>query len=303
MTSGPTRRELAPAKVNLTLHVTGRRNDGYHLLDSLVVFPAIGDVLEAEPATGLSLTLDGPFGADLHAGSENLVLRAAELMRPAGRGPGAALRLVKCLPVASGIGGGSSDAAATLRLLSRLWERPLPDSSSVLSLGADVPVCLAGESSRMRGIGERLVGVTLPPFWVVLVNPRVPVPTKAVFAALSVRQNSPMPEPARFGDLPDMVGFLASQRNDLEAPALTVQPRIGAVLEALTGQPGCALARMSGSGATCFGVFARQTAALDAVAALGLAHPDWWVAAGPVGQDSPQTMRATTKSARSASVS
>jgi 4-diphosphocytidyl-2C-methyl-D-erythritol kinase len=167
--------ELAPAKVNLALHVTGRRPDGYHLLDSLVAFPAIGDRVEAEPAAGLSLTLDGPFARDLGAGPDNLVLRAAQLIRPEGKG--AAIRLVKSLPVASGIGGGSSDAAAALRLLARLWEVPLPPAEQLAALGADVPVCLRAMPQRMQGIGERLTPVELPPFWIVLANPGFPVAT------------------------------------------------------------------------------------------------------------------------------
>ena len=281
--AGTLRRELAPAKVNLTLHVTGRRDDGYHLLDSLVVFPAIGDLLEAEPAADLSLSLGGPFGADLHAGADNLVLRAAELLRPGGGGPGAALRLIKSLPVASGIGGGSADAAASLRLLARLWDRSLPEARSVLGLGADVPVCLAGRSCRMRGIGERIEPVALPPFWLVLVNPGVPVATGAVFAGLTSRDNAPMPDLPEFPSVELLAAFLADQRNDLEAPAREVQPRIGTVLDALAALPDCALARMSGSGATCFGLFARDHAALEAAEILRAARPDWWVVAAPVG--------------------
>lgn len=276
-------RELAPAKVNLTLHVTGRRADGYHLLDSLVVFPAIGDFLEAEPAPELSLSLDGPFGADLHADSDNLVLRAAELMRQAGAGPGAALRLEKVLPVSSGIGGGSADAAATLRLLARFWDRPLPEGHLVLALGSDVPVCLAAHASRMRGVGDRLGPIALPPFWVVLVNPRVPVPTQSVFANLDARDNPPMPDIVAFRTADDLFGFVASQRNDLETAARQVQPVIDKVLGALACLPDCAIARMSGSGATCFGLFGSDTAALVAAAKLRRMQPAWWVVAAPVG--------------------
>ncbi len=280
--SGSVWRELAPAKVNLTLHVTGRRSDGYHLLDSLVVFPSIGDLIEAEPATGLSLSLGGPFAADLHSGADNLVLRAAELLRQ-GRGPGAALHLVKSLPVASGIGGGSSDAAATLRLLARLWDRPLPDRRAAAGLGADVPVCLAPGPSRMRGIGDLIDPVALPPFWIVLVNPGLPVATGAVFAALASRTNAPMPDLPVFSSAGDLFVFLAGQRNDLEAPARRIEPRIDAVLDALAARPPCALARMSGSGATCFGLFPDDRGALDAAEDLRRAHPGWWVAAAPVG--------------------
>jgi 4-diphosphocytidyl-2-C-methyl-D-erythritol kinase len=277
--------ELAPAKVNLALHVTGRRADGYHLLDSLVAFARVGDRLEAEPAPGLSLTLAGPFSAALGAGADNSVLRAAALLRPPGQG--AALRLVKVLPVASGLGGGTADAAAALRLLARLWDRPLPDPASALALGADVPVCLAGRPSRMRGIGEDLTPLALPPFWMVLVNPGVPVPTAAVFEALALRTNPALPDPPAFADAAALFAWLATTRNDLEPPARGLAPPIDTALAALTAQPGCALARMSGSGATCFGLFASAPPALAAMSALRAARPGWWIAAAPAMHAAP----------------
>jgi 4-diphosphocytidyl-2-C-methyl-D-erythritol kinase len=273
--------ELAPAKVNLALHVTGRRPDGYHLLDSLVVFPAIGDLLEAEPSAGLSLTLDGPFARDLGAGPDNLVLRAAQLIRPPGQG--AAIRLVKSLPVASGIGGGSSDAAAALRLLARLWNVPLPPAERLAALGADVPVCLRTTPQRLQGIGERLTPVDLPPFWIVLANPGFPLSTPAVFSGLTRRYNTPLPDlPARFASPEALFAWLGRSRNDLEAPAIALQPVIARVLDALAAQTGCRLARMSGSGATCFGLFDGELAALAAADTLRRAQPGWWIAAGPV---------------------
>lgn len=281
--------DLAPAKVNLALHVTGRRADGYHLLDSLVAFARVGDRLEAEPAPGLSLTLAGPFAAALGAGADNSVLAAAALLRPPGRG--AALRLVKVLPVASGLGGGSADAAAALRLLARLWDRPLPDAGAVLSLGADVPVCLAGRPARMRGIGEDLSPVALPPFWLALVNPGVPVSTPAVFAALAARTNPALPDPPAFPDAAALFAWLAAARNDLEPPARVLAPPIEEALSALKAQPGCALARMSGSGATCFGLFATEAPALAAMSALRAARPGWWIAAAPaMGQAAPASV-------------
>jgi 4-diphosphocytidyl-2-C-methyl-D-erythritol kinase len=276
--------ELAAAKVNLALHVTGRRADGYHLLDSLVVFPRIGDRLEAEPAATLSLTIDGPFARELGSGPDNLVIRAALLAREGG-GEGAALRLTKSLPVASGIGGGSADAAATLRLLARLWNRPLPPRAAQAGLGADVPVCVAGTAARMRGIGDELAPVALPAFWLVLVNPGVPIPTPAVFAALSCRDNPPMPDPPAFPDAAALASWLATCRNDLEAAALTVAPEIGEVVAAIAARPGCRLARMSGSGATCFGLFTAAEPALAAAEALRAARPAWWTAAAPVDPD------------------
>jgi len=272
--------ELAPAKVNLALHVTGRRPDGLHLLDSLVVFPRLGDLVEAEPAAALSLAIAGPFARDLGAGPDNLVLRAALLLAP---GRGAALRLTKSLPVAGGIGGGSADAAATLRLLARMWRAPLPAPQAVLALGADLPACLAGWPCRMSGIGERLAPLALPPFWIVLANPGVPLATAAVFAGLGSRSNPPMPEPPAFPTPEAAFSWLSARRNDLEAPAIAAAPVISEALAALAAQPGCRLARMSGSGATCFGLFAAETAALAAAAALRRSEPAWWVATAPVG--------------------
>jgi len=272
--------EIARAKVNLTLHVTGRRADGYHLLDSLVVFPGVGDRLEAEVATGLSLSLAGPFAPGLGSGADNLVLRAALLLRPPGRG--AALRLTKALPVAAGIGGGSADAAAALRLLARLWRVAPPLAARVLALGADVPVCLASRPARMRGVGEDLAPVSLPPFWILLVNPAVPVATGAIFAGLAHRDSAPLPDPPAFADAAALFAWLAAQRNDLEPPARAIAPPISAALAAIAAQPGCALARMSGSGATCFGLFAAETPACAAAAALRTARPDWWLSAAPV---------------------
>jgi 4-diphosphocytidyl-2-C-methyl-D-erythritol kinase len=257
--------------------VTGRRADGYHLLDSLVAFAAVGDRLEAEPARGLSLSVDGPFAIGLGTGAENLVIRAAALLQPPGHG--AALRLTKRLPVAAGIGGGSADAAAALRLLARLWSVPLASDDAALALGADVPVCLAGRPARMSGIGEHLVPVGLPLFWMVLVNPGVAVPTGAVFAALGRRDNPPLPDLPPFPDAPSLFAWLAGTRNDLEPPARAVAGPIAEVLAALAAQPGCALARMSGSGATCFGLFATEAPARAAADALARAEPGWWVVA------------------------
>jgi 4-diphosphocytidyl-2-C-methyl-D-erythritol kinase len=272
---------LAPAKVNLYLHLRGRRPDAYHLLDSLVVFPAVGDLLAAEPADTLSLSVSGPFADGLSAGGDNLVLRAAAaLARHHGIAAGAALRLSKTLPIASGIGGGSSDAAAALRLLARLWGVAVPDGLA-LSLGADVPVCCAApRPMRMQGIGELLSPASrLPPFWLVLVNPRRAVSTGAVFAG--VRDRAPPPAPpapeggfARFGALAD---WLARQRNDLQASAVVLCPAIGEVLAALSDAP---VARMSGSGATCFAMVETEGEAL--ALADRLRPRGWWVAAAPV---------------------
>ena len=270
--------EAAPAKINLCLHVTGQRPDGYHLLDSLVVFADVGDVIEVRAAPTLSLRVIGPQARDLPVGEDNLVLRAARAF--AGTA-GAAITLTKNLPVASGIGGGSADAAATLRVLARLWDLPLPDADRVLQLGADVPACLAGRALRMQGIGERLAGVPgLPKAYLVLVNPGVAVATPAVFKALPSKNNPAMPDLPVFATAAELAQWLAAQRNDLEAPAMALAQVIGAVKQALAAAPGCLLARMSGSGATCFGLFADQAQAQSARAAISAAQPEWWVACG-----------------------
>ncbi len=279
--------EPAPAKVNLFLHVRGRRADGYHLLESLAVFPRIGDALEAEPAAGLSLSLDGAFAAGLSSGGDNLVLAAAERLSATTPGrPGAALRLTKRLPIASGIGGGSADAAAALRLLARLWPGAArADLAGIAAgLGADVPVCLAGRPALMAGIGERLSPAPASPgFHLLLVNPMQPLSTAEVFGALAERENPPgPPAPAAFQDLGHLTAWLSRQRNDLEAPARRLRPAIGRALAALAWDSACRLARMSGSGATCFGVYETAAAAEAAAERLRAAEPGWWVAAAPV---------------------
>jgi 4-diphosphocytidyl-2-C-methyl-D-erythritol kinase len=273
-------REFAPAKVNLYLHLTGRRADGYHLLDSLAVFPAVGDWLRAAPADALSLTVEGPFGAALADDPDNLVLRAARALRPDG---GARIALEKHLPVASGIGGGSADAAAALRLLGRLWGvAAAPEAGALagalamaLALGADVPVCLGNRAARMGGVGEVLTAAPgLPACGMALVNPGVSLATASVFRARQGGFSAPAVLPVAWPDVVAMAGDLARLRNDLEPPAIALQPVIGTVLAALVAAPGCLLARMSGSGATCFGLFANAAAA--EAAARALARPGWW---------------------------
>ncbi|WP_158969033.1 4-(cytidine 5'-diphospho)-2-C-methyl-D-erythritol kinase [Chachezhania sediminis] len=263
---------FAPAKVNLALHVTGRRADGYHLLDSLVAFADVGDRVFVDDGPGLSLTVSGPRAAGVPAGPENLVLKAAVFAGVAD----AAISLEKHLPSAGGIGGGSSDAAATLRACAVRFGTQVPDT---LPLGADLPVCVLARACRMAGIGEILTPVGgLPPLPAVLVNAGVDVPTGAVFSRLASRHNAPMdPVPADWGDVPATVDWLGRQRNDLEAPAQEVAPVIGDVLAALRGS-GALLARMSGSGGTCFGVFSDEGQAASCAASLREAHPGWWVA-------------------------
>jgi 4-diphosphocytidyl-2-C-methyl-D-erythritol kinase len=279
-------RRAAPAKLNLYLHVLGRRADGYHLLDSLVAFADVGDVVTARPAPALSLEITGPFaGAVQDDLSENLVWRAATaLAGRAGIEPKAALTLEKNLPVASGIGGGSSDAAAALKALGELWRLDLgerPFQGLAPSLGADVPVCLFGEPAWVGGIGEAVAPApALPPCSVVLANPGLGLATPAVFKA----RTGAFSEPARFdaapADAAALARLLESRRNDLTAPALALAPGIAQVLRALEAEPGALLARMSGSGATCFTIFADEAAAQAAAQRLGAMHTGWWVAAG-----------------------
>ena len=280
--------EAAPAKVNLSLAVTGKRADGYHLLDSLVVFGPAADVLHASGAADLSLTMEGPFAAGLAAEPDNLVLRAARALADwAGRPARAALVLEKHLPVASGIGGGSADAAAALRVLGRLWQlRPDADALAALALrlGADVPVCLGSRPSHMTGVGEGVAPLPrLPPCGLLLANPGVAVSTAEVFRACRPGASAVPPLPPSWPDAAALAATLAGRPNDLQEAACGVAPGIRAVLAALAAQPGCLLARMSGSGATCFGLFADPAQAVAAARGLPAA---WWRSAGPLYEPS-----------------
>ncbi len=278
----------APAKINLTLRVTGRRADGYHLLDSLVVFTELGDDLNVRAPganeSALSLAVEGPFAAPLNGESDNLVLRAARrLAEDAQIVPQAAFTLAKRLPVASGIGGGSADAAAALHLLNDLWglERSLADLQALaLHLGADIPVCLLKRPTMMRGIGETLHPVDgLPDFALLLVNPGAALSTAEIFAARQGTFTTPTAPPSAFTALNALIEWLSQEANDLEDPARRLCPAVGEVLEALGRTTGCRLARMSGSGATCFGLYATLAEAETAAEAVARAYPAWWVAA------------------------
>jgi 4-diphosphocytidyl-2-C-methyl-D-erythritol kinase len=272
--------EVAPAKINLALHVTGQRGDGYHLLDSLVIFAGVGDRVTVAAADDLTLQIAGPFGAGLSV-DDNLVLRAARAFRAA---RGSLITLEKTLPLSSGIGGGSADAAAALRALAALWGVALPSAAEVLAIGADVPVCLAGRPARMTGIGEGVVALpALPSAWLVLVNPGVGISTPAVFKALARKENAPLPRDVpRLKTAADLGAWLMMLRNDLEAPAMAHLPVIATVKAALSAQQGCLMARMSGSGATCFGLFADPLTAAAAARAIRATYPGWWVADAPM---------------------
>lgn len=279
--------QAAPAKINLALHVTRRREDGFHDLESLVVFAEIGDELEAAPAKADSLTITGPFAKGLGNGEANLVSRAVAAFRaqwPDAVEPGLALTLCKNLPVAAGIGGGSADAAAALRLMAGLSSQIIPLAElSVLAarLGADVPACLLSVPLVARGIGEILAPLPeFPLLHIVLVNPLVPVATAEIFRRLRAHDNYPLPALPSPLTRPAQLGlWLAETRNDLQPPAIKLVPAIGDLIERLAEAPGCILARMSGSGATVFGLFGSSAQAHQAAHDLREAHPDHWVAA------------------------
>jgi 4-diphosphocytidyl-2-C-methyl-D-erythritol kinase len=285
--SAPGLRETAPAKINLSLLVRGRRADGYHELQSLVVFADCGDALTATPAPALSFDMTGPFARGLAGEDNNHVLKAVRLFDDSfGVKTAAHLVLEKNLPVASGIGGGSADAAAALRLLARLHDMDVPAhtrAAIALCIGADVPVCLETRPAIMWGKGEMMRRLdAMPAFWLVLANPGVALSTPAVFKALDapvLPEKQPGPETPAFADFEALVTWLEGHGNDLETPASALAPAVADVLSALRTTQGCRLARMSGSGATCFGLYESEAEARRAEAALRVTHPNWWVAA------------------------
>ncbi len=280
--------EHAPAKVNLTLRILGKRADGYHDLESLVVFARLGDTVTLTLDAPLGLDVDGPTAAAAGEDGDNLVLRAArDLAERTGGLRLGRFALTKNIPVAAGLGGGSADAAAALRLLMRVngIARDNPRLLAVArATGADVPVCLDPRPRVMRGVGDVLSApLDLPALPAMLVNPRVPVPTKDVFGKLGLapgerRGEAGEIDAATLKDRDALIGYLKSQPNDLEPPARALQPVISDVLAALAACDGCRFARMSGSGATCFGLFSSDTAAAAAAQRLSGAHPEWWVA-------------------------
>lgn len=307
----------APAKLNLYLHVTGKRVDGFHTLESLVAFADIGDRITVSAHTGLKLSITGPYADQVPNGPDNLVLKAARaLADDYSVGANAHIELEKNLPVASGIGGGSADAAATLRALVSLWRLKISDqsireaayklgdtrddrhaldtlfsawrgdidcermSNLALSLGADVPVCLEGRTVYMGSIGEHLtLAPPLPKVWVVLANPHTKVSTPAVFKARTGDFSPPNPLPHAPQDAQDLAQMLSKRKNDLFAPAQALSPEIQDVIKVLNQQSGCLLARMSGSGATCFALFANPDLATTAQLTLNQSHPQWWAKA------------------------
>lgn len=286
--------DAARAKVNLTLRVHGRREDGYHDIESLVAFADCADRLTLEPGKELKLTTGGPGALDCGDGDDNLVVRAARGLKE--RLPELTLghfTLEKHLPVAAGIGGGSADAAAALRLLARANGIDLGDkilSDVARQTGADIPVCLPSRPCTMTGVGEQLAFLTLPKLPCVMVNPRVGVATKDVFAALGLRHGELLAGPVDIIESKDWpgpdaafdewLGAISDGTNDLEPPAMKVEPVIGDVLAALRAAPGIGVARMSGSGATCFGIFRNAADTGQAAKTISQNHPGWWIHAG-----------------------
>lgn len=277
--------ETAHAKINLTLRVRGRRADGYHELESLVAFADFGDTLSLEPGGETSLETDGPFAAALDAG--NLVLRAARMWEEEVTGVCCgAFHLTKRIPVAAGLGGGSADAGAALRLLARAFPAHADDGAAARiagELGADVPVCLASRPALMRGAGERLSFLShFPAVAMLMVNPGVAVATGEGFALLDAPALDAGGEAEGAPDLPaigDLVEFMRARGNDLEAPAMRIAPAIGEAKAAIARTPGCLVAAMSGSGATCFGLYRDAREAQTAGRQISRSHPEWWVRA------------------------
>ena len=275
----PTRKTIkvtAHAKVNLTLHVVGQRANGYHEMQSLVCLTEFGDQIHLTPAVNFSFQVIGPYAAGIPVDESNLVVQATKFMaKKHSKTLDCQIILEKNLPMASGIGGGSSDAAAVMRALSQYWSVPLPNADELMALGADIPVCLTTGLTLMEGAGEDVTQLSAAPNWgLVLVNPNVGVSTPAVFNALNSKHNPPMQNVAE--NCVDIT-WLGDQRNDLEPPAIAMVPEVVAVVDAISATLHCQMARMSGSGATCFGLFANTEHANAAAERLQGAHPNWWV--------------------------
>jgi 4-diphosphocytidyl-2-C-methyl-D-erythritol kinase len=264
--------------VNLTLHVVGQRANGYHELHSLVCLTEFGDQIHLSPAAEFSFQVIGPYAAGIPVDESNLVVQAAKFMAQThSKSLDCQIILEKNLPMASGIGGGSSDAAAVMRALSQYWSVPLPNVDELITLGADIPVCMNKGLTLMQGAGEDVTQLSTAPNWgLVLVNPNVGVSTPAVFNALNSKQNPPMQNVAE--NCVD-IAWLSDQRNDLEPPAKAMVPEVATVVAAISEIPQCQVARMSGSGATCFGLFTDIKRANVAADHLQQAHPNWWVVA------------------------
>ena len=276
MLKNKTIKVTAHAKVNLTLHVVGQRANGYHDLQSLVCLTEFGDQVHLSPASEFGFHVTGPYALGIPVDDSNLVVQAAESMaHKYSRSLNCKIVLEKNLPMASGIGGGSSDAAAAMKALSQFWSVPLPNVDELMTLGADIPVCMSTGLTLMEGAGEQITHLSPAPNWgLLLVNPNVGVSTPAVFHSLRSKNNPQMQ--GTFEKCQD-IAWLCHQRNDLEPPAVALVPEVAAVIDAISATPQCQVARMSGSGATCFGIFPALNQAQTAARTLQHAHPDWWV--------------------------
>jgi 4-diphosphocytidyl-2-C-methyl-D-erythritol kinase len=279
----------APAKINLSLHITGKRDDEYHLLESLVVFSHFGDELTVSEDDRIHLEIVGNFSQSLLKENEadNLAMRAAFALRHYARiQKGAHIALHKRIPVGAGLGGGSADAAATLRALRRLWKIDCGDDilqQIAATLGSDVPVCVGSETSWMCGVGEKLSSCHLgfAP-GIVLVNPRISLPTKDVFAAYMADYSHPGAMPSHIYDMQALMGYMMASHNALQQPAITIQPVIAEILASIASSPSCRISRMSGSGATCFGLYDNEAMAIEAANHIRKEHSGWWVMASHI---------------------
>ena len=267
--------ELSRAKVNLTLHLLGRRSDGYHYLDSLVAFPSVGDQITVELADRINLKIVGRLAEKLSV-NDNLILRSINYLNHHGRG--VSIILDKDIPVSAGLGGGSSNSAVVLKMLSKLWNQPLPSIKKQILLGADVPVCMSWDLQRMQGIGEKIVKIKEPSsIWIVLVNLGDQVSTGLVFNSVESYNNDGLGILPVFYNKEVFIKFLLSKRNDLETSAIKLFPQIKNLLDALKQNPGCSISRMSGSGATCFGLFFKKTDAIKTSKDLIREFPKAWI--------------------------
>jgi 4-diphosphocytidyl-2-C-methyl-D-erythritol kinase len=271
----------APAKLNLFLHICGRRADGFHLLDSLYVFTEFGDHVSLRPATNFDLQLSGEFSNAVASGEENIALKAArKLARYANYDSGVSMHLEKNIPVGAGLGGGSADAGAALRGVRDLWNCPVSDSELqelALSLGSDIPACVMSRACQVRGVGEWLIPVFITPeVWVLLVNPRIELLTAQVYRNYTGAFRKEISLPERINSFDELIALLTPVTNDLQEPAISMVPDIAKVITAIESTEGCRISRMSGSGATCFGLYESKDALMTAAREVEEAHPKWW---------------------------
>ena len=281
---------FSPAKINLFLHITGRLNNGYHTLDSLVAFADIGDHITLHAADTFSLNIQGPYANDLSPNdtADNLITKATyALAKHLGKRPNIKITLTKNLPIAAGIGGGSSNAAATIRGLIQWWDASCKDDDLqdiCTKLGADMPVCYHNKPAYMQGTGEIITPLKapLPELGIILINPNKPCPTQPVFAQIKPPYSSALTLPEDFQSQTNLITFLKEQRNDLTNAACSAIPDIQMILDTLNNEPECQIARLSGSGATCFGLFTNKNAANKAAQTLKKNHPDCWIESGTI---------------------